>query len=75
MLFDGGVRTGQDAMRALALGAKACMIGRAYIHGLGAYGEPGVTKAIDIIANELFATMGMCGVNTLTDVDKQVLVA
>jgi len=75
VLFDGGVRTGQDVMRALALGARACMIGRAYIHGLGAYGGPGVAKAIDIIAKELFATMGMCGVNTIAEIDKRVLVA
>src|ERR1041384_5404406 len=49
IMFDGGIRSGQDVMRALALGAKSCMIGRAYIHGLGAFGGPGVAKAIDII--------------------------
>ncbi|MGH6717073.1 MAG: alpha-hydroxy acid oxidase, partial [Bradyrhizobium sp.] len=48
VLFDGGIRSGQDVMRALALGAKACMIGRAYAYGLGAGGQAGVTKAIDI---------------------------
>ena len=50
VLFDGGIRSGQDVMRALALGAKSCMIGRAYVYGLGAFGEPGVAKAIDLIA-------------------------
>lgn len=68
MMFDGGVRTGQDVMRALALGAKSCMIGRAYIHGLGAGGEAGVAKAIDIIAKELMTTMGLCGVNRVGEI-------
>jgi len=60
-------------MRALALGAKSCMIGRAYIHGLGAFGGPGVAKAIDLIANELSTTMGLCGVNTIAEIDDHVL--
>ena len=74
VLFDGGIRSGQDVMRALALGAKSCMIGRAYIYGLGAYGEAGVTKALDIIAKELSVTMGLCGVNTIAEIDGHVLV-
>ena len=53
IMFDGGIRSGQDVMRALALGAKSCMIGRAYAYGLGAGGQAGVAKAIDIIAKEL----------------------
>src|SRR3981189_21935 len=73
IMFDGGVRSGQDVMRALALGTKSCMIGRAYIHGLGAFGGPGVAKAIDIIANELNVTMGLCGVNTIAEIDDHVL--
>ena len=72
-MFDGGIRSGQDVVRALALGAKSCMIGRAYIHGLGAYGDPGVAKAIDIIRNELSVTMGLCGVNTIAEIDDHVL--
>src|SRR3981189_2593615 len=56
VMFDGGIRSGQDVMRALALGAKSCMIGRAYAYGLGAGGEAGVAKAIDIIRNELNVT-------------------
>jgi L-lactate dehydrogenase (cytochrome) len=73
IMFDGGIRSGQDVMRALALGAKSCMIGRAYIHGLGAFGGPGVEKAIDIIRNELATTMGLCGVNTIAEIDDRVL--
>jgi L-lactate dehydrogenase (cytochrome) len=73
VLFDGGIRSGQDLMRALALGAKSCMIGRAYIHGLGAFGGPGVAKAIDLIANELSTTMGLCGVSKIADIDDRVI--
>jgi L-lactate dehydrogenase (cytochrome) len=73
ILFDGGIRSGQDVMRALALGARSCMIGRAYVHGLGAGGEAGVAKAIDIIRNELSVTMGLCGVNTIAEIDDRVL--
>ena len=56
VIFDSGIRTGQDVLRALALGAKSCMIGRAYIYGLGAGGQAGVTKAIEVISNELSVT-------------------
>jgi L-lactate dehydrogenase (cytochrome) len=73
VMFDGGIRSGQDVMRALALGAKSCMIGRAYAHGLGAAGEAGVAKAIDLIRNELSTTMGLCGVNTIAEIDDHVL--
>jgi len=73
IMFDGGIRSGQDVMRALALGAKSCMIGRAYIYGLGAFGGPGVTKAIDIIKNELSTTMALCGVNSIAEIDHHVL--
>ncbi|KPF99320.1 lactate dehydrogenase [Rhodopseudomonas sp. AAP120] len=73
VMFDGGIRSGQDVMRALALGAKSCMIGRAYIYGLGAFGGPGVAKAIDIIGRELSTTMGLCGVNAINQIDEKVL--
>src|SRR4051794_25764515 len=73
IMFDGGIRSGQDVMRALALGAKSCMIGRAYAYGLGAGGQAGVAKAIDIIRNELNVTMGLCGVNTIAEIDDRVL--
>src|SRR5580693_6074882 len=73
ILFDGGIRSGQDVMRALALGAKSCMIGCAFAYGLGAAGEAGVAKAIDILRNELSTTMGLCGVNTIAEIDDHVL--
>lgn len=73
IMMDGGIRTGQDVMRALALGAKSCMIGRSYIYGLGAGGEAGVLKAVECISNELRTTMGLCGVNTIDQIDRHVL--
>jgi L-lactate dehydrogenase (cytochrome) len=73
IMFDGGIRSGQDVMRALALGAKSCMIGRAYAYGLGAGGQAGVAKAIELISKELLTTMGLCGVNTIAEIDDHVL--
>src|SRR6201994_130949 len=73
IMFDGGIRSGQDVMRALALGAKSCMIGRAYAYGLGAGGQAGVAKAIEVIAKELETTMGLCGVNTIAEIDDRVI--
>jgi L-lactate dehydrogenase (cytochrome) len=73
IMFDGGIRSGQDVMRALALGAKSCMIGRAYAYGLGAGGQAGVEKAIGLIAKELETTMGLCGVNTIAEIDDRVI--
>ena len=59
--LDSGIRSGQDVLKALALGARGTMIGRAYIYGLGAMGGPGVTKALEIIRKELDVTMALCG--------------
>jgi L-lactate dehydrogenase (cytochrome) len=59
--FDGGIRSGQDVLKALALGAKGTYIGRAFLYGLGAMGEAGVTKALEIIRKELDITMAFCG--------------
>src|ERR1700682_3430486 len=73
VMFDSGIRSGMDVMRALALGAKSCIIGRAYAYGLGAAGEAGVAKALDVLAKELTTTMGLCGVNTIAEIDERVL--
>jgi L-lactate dehydrogenase (cytochrome) len=67
VIFDGGVRSGQDVLKALALGAKSCLIGRAFLYGLGAGGEAGVRAAIDVIRKELDVSMALGG---LTDVNK-----
>src|SRR3954469_21609248 len=72
-VLDGGTRPGMAAIRAIALGAKSCMIGRAYAYGLGAAGEAGVAKALDILAKEMITTMGLCGVNTIAEIDERVL--
>jgi L-lactate dehydrogenase (cytochrome) len=74
IMFDGGIRSGQDVLRALALGARSCMLGRAYIYGLGAGGEAGVAKAIEIIAKELDVTMALTGTRSIYDIGPQVLV-
>jgi L-lactate dehydrogenase (cytochrome) len=74
VLFDGGIRTGSDMLRALALGARACLIGRAYIYGLGAGGKVGVAKAIDILKKELSVAMALTGTTRVGDIGPQVLV-
>ncbi len=71
--FDSGIRSGQDVLKALALGAKGVMIGRAYIHGLGAMGEKGVTTALEVIQKELDITMALCGKRDVKDLDETVL--
>jgi L-lactate dehydrogenase (cytochrome) len=73
VLFDGGIRSGQDVLRALALGARACVIGRAYVYGLGAGGEAGVARAIEIIKNELDVSMALTGTKSVRDVGRQVI--
>lgn len=70
---DGGIRTGQDMFRAIALGADATMIGRAYQHGLGAMGEAGVTRALELLAREFDLTMAFCGLRDIHDVDERVI--
>jgi L-lactate dehydrogenase (cytochrome) len=73
ILFDGGIRSGQDLMRALALGAKGAMIGRAFVYGLGANGQEGVRTAIECIRKELDMSMALTGVNKISEIDRRVL--
>jgi L-lactate dehydrogenase (cytochrome) len=71
--MDGGIRSGQDVLKALALGAKATYIGRAFLYGLGAMGQDGVTKALEIIHKELDLTMAFCGHTDVRNVNKGIL--
>jgi L-lactate dehydrogenase (cytochrome) len=75
VMVDGGIRTGQDVVRALALGARSCMIGRAYVYGLGAGGEAGVRRAIEVLGAELDVTMALCGVKSVREIDRKVIAA
>jgi L-lactate dehydrogenase (cytochrome) len=74
VMFDGGIRSGQDIARALALGARSCMSGRAYVYGLGAAGEAGVARAIEIMRNELDVTMALLGVTRVADINRDTIV-
>ena len=71
--MDGGIRSGQDVLKAVALGARGVYIGRPFLYGLGAMGRPGVTKCLDILHNELDLTMAFCGLRDLQQVDKKIL--
>ena len=73
VLMDGGIRSGQDVIKALALGAKGVFIGRAYIYGLGAMGEAGVARALEIIRKELDVTMALCGLRDVRQVNTDIL--
>ena len=71
--LDGGIRSGQDVLKAWALGARGTYIGRAMVYGLGAMGEAGVTKALEIIHKELDVTMAFCGHTDIRNVDRSIL--
>ena len=71
--MDGGIRSGQDVLKARALGAQGTLIGRAWLHGLGAAGQAGVTKALEIIQKELELTMAFCGKTDINAVDQGIL--
>jgi L-lactate dehydrogenase (cytochrome) len=73
VLFDGGVRTGADIERAIALGARGCLVGRSYVWGLGAYGEAGVGKTIEIFKKELDVSMALTGVSSIAEIGPNVL--
>jgi isopentenyl diphosphate isomerase/L-lactate dehydrogenase-like FMN-dependent dehydrogenase len=74
VLVDGGFRRGSDVFKALALGAKAVGIGRPYLWGLGAFGQPGVERVLDIFHAELMLTMRQCGTRSITEITRAYLV-
>jgi L-lactate dehydrogenase (cytochrome) len=71
--MDGGIRSGQDILRAVALGAKGTMIGRSFLYSLGAAGQAGVTRCLQMLANELDISMAFCGRTDIHDVDRSIL--
>ena len=73
VLFDGGIRRGSDIVKALALGARAVLVGRAYVYGLGAAGGPGVTRAIEILRADLLRTLRLLGCGSTSELDRSFL--
>jgi L-lactate dehydrogenase (cytochrome) len=74
VLFDGGVRCGQDVLKALALGAKGCLVGKAFLYALAARGEAGVTLALDILRKELGVSLALTGANDVARVSRDILI-
>jgi L-lactate dehydrogenase (cytochrome)/(S)-mandelate dehydrogenase len=73
VLVDGGIRRGADVVKALALGAKACLIGRPQLWGVAVAGEAGVTRVLEIFAQEIDRAMGLCGVTRIDQIDRSLL--
>lgn len=73
VMFDSGIRSGQDVLKAAALGARGVLIGRAFLYGLGALGEAGVTRCLEILQRELDLTMGLCGLTDIGAADPTIL--
>jgi len=71
--FDGGIRSGQSLLKALALGAKATLVGRSFVYGLGAMGEAGVTRALEVMQKELDVTMSLTGIRSVKDAKPSIL--
>ena len=71
--MDSGIRSGQDVLKALALGAKGRYIGRSFVYGLGAMGQQGVNKALEIIQKELETSMALCGCRTIEELSRDIL--
>jgi L-lactate dehydrogenase (cytochrome) len=71
--LDGGIRSGQDILKSIALGADSTLIGRAFLYGLGANGKEGVKKSLEIIRKELDLTMALCGRNNINNVKSDIL--
>lgn len=70
---DGGIRSGQDVLKARALGAQGVYIGRPFLYGLGAMGKEGVTLALEIIRKEMDITMALCGKRDINEIDKSII--
>ncbi len=73
VLFDGGIQTGQSLLKALAMGARAGLIGKAFLYGLGAMGQEGVTRVIEILRRELDVSMALTGYTSARDLDRTIL--
>jgi len=73
ILFDGGVQSGQDVLKAMALGARGCLIGKSFLYGLAAMGQAGVAKTLDILARELDVSMALTGTRSVADITGAVL--
>jgi len=71
--MDGGIRSGQSVLKALALGAKATLIGRSFLYGLGAMGQAGVRTCLELLHKELDLTMGFCGCTRIEQIDRNVV--
>ena len=75
VLLDGGINSGQDVLKALASGARACLIGKAFLYGLAARGGAGVSLALQILRKELEISMALCGENDVRNVGRHILVS
>ena len=73
ILMDGGISSGQDILKAIALGAEGVMIGRSFVYGLSAKGKEGVTKSLEILNKELDMTMALCGKRDINDVNRDII--
>ena len=73
VMFDGGIMSGQDLLKAMAFGARGCLIGKAYLYALAAGGESGVTRALEILRDELCVSMALTGAQSVLDIDPAIV--
>jgi L-lactate dehydrogenase (cytochrome) len=73
LICDGGIRRGSDIVKAIALGASACTLGRSYLYGLGAAGEPGVERVLSMLTDDMTRTMSLCGVRSISEITPELL--
>jgi L-lactate dehydrogenase (cytochrome) len=73
LICDGGIRRGSDIVKAIALGASACTLGRSYLYGLGAAGEPGIERVLAMLTDDMTRTMALCGVRTISEITPELL--